>query len=279
MMDGEGGTGATATPAAEDDKSLEEQLAELEREKEDAQKAQVDANIADLTKLIEDAEKADEDYAKAHDQLRDDETRLKNERDTLSAALKAALGDDGIQAVKDIVAEKVKVVTDAEIALTAAKTALDTAQDAADAAAETLEEKKAALDDWRKPGDSIGKRLKSAQTLIDEIKKLRNANRRGEAYWKLALADPDTVPGQTSLNIELAREPEVILPGDLQARIEGVWGEFTDARTVSAEKTLDLDKAKATHKEAETASKDAIKNLVKAITDALAEREAPANAA
>jgi len=286
MMDGEGGTGATATPAAEDDKSLEKQLKELEKEKEDAQKAQVDANIADLTKLIEDAEKAEEDYAEAYDQLKDDEARLTRERDILSAALEAALkkalGDDWNQVVSKAVADKVEAVTRAETGLKNAKDALDHAQGEADAATETLKEKEAVLNDWRKPVDSIGKRQKSAQTLIDEIKKLRNNSQQSEAYWKLALGDPknpDKIPGQTFLNVELAREPQVIPQKDLRGQIEQAWNNFTGARTAVAAKGLDLDEAKAAHKAAETASKDATKNLIKAITDALAAPDAPADAA
>ncbi|MEZ5875574.1 MAG: hypothetical protein R3D30_12385 [Hyphomicrobiales bacterium] len=284
MTDGEGGTGTTETPAADDGTSLDEQLTALEEKKEAAQKAQIDANIADLTKLIVDAEKADEDYAKAYEQLRDDETRLKNERDGLSTALKAVLGESGIEAVKNNVAEAVKVVADAECALKTAKDALDDAQQEADEASKTLDDRRQTLDNWRKPADSIGKRLKSGQTLIDEIKKLRNNGRRAEAYWKLALGvsdpeDPMHVPGQSFLNIELSREPKVIRPDQLRAQIEAAWNAFTEARMTAATKALELDKKKAAHKAAETAFKDVTKNLIKAITDALAEPEAPADAA
>ena len=261
------------------EKNLEEQLAELKQRQAAAAVEQVDSNISDLIKLIEDTKKAEENYAKLYDQLHDQETRLKTERDTLSSALQAALGHTGIGEVKAIVTKKVNEVSDAQTARDTVKTAVDTAQTNADARAKDLAAAQAKLDMWRKPGDSIGKRLKVAEGLIEEIKKLRNTGGRGEAYWKLALGDHADVPGQEFLNTVLSHQPEVISPDDLRERIRTAWNEFRAARTEAAKADAALATAQTELKQKEADFADKSKNLIKAIAEALAKREAASDAA
>lgn len=267
-------------PDAPAEQTLEQQLADLQKKQADAAVEQVDSTIADLVKLIEERNKAAENYDDdAHTKLQDQEDRLKTERDALSKALHAALGDEGVKEVKQIITEQVKAVSDAEAARDTAKKAADDAQISADDKAADLAAAQTELDVWRKPGDSIGNRLKIAEGLIEDIKKLRNANRRGEAYWKLALGRHAQVPGQEFLNEVLADDPKVIDPDDLPGEILTAWNAFNTARKAAAEAIATLISAQSELKERETDYADKKKNLIKSIADALAEREVSSDAA
>jgi hypothetical protein len=258
------------------EKSLEDQLKDLK----EAALDQVDANIADLTKLIEDTKKAEDEYKKVYEQLKDQDIRLNTECGTVSSALKAALGGDaGVEAVEKIVTAKLKAVSVAKVEHDKAKTAVESAKGNAETRAKDLAAAQAKLVTWRKPGDSIGKRLKKADGLIEEIKKLRNASRRGEAYWKLALGDHANVPGQEFLKKVLNAQPEVIHPDDLRGRIRTSWNEFKALRKEAATADAKLADAQADLKLKEAEFADLSKNLIKAISDALAEREDASNAA
>lgn len=267
------------TPGTPEAKSLEEQLADLKAKQAAAAVEQVDSTISELTKVISDVQKAEAEYVKVYDQLKDQENRLKAERDAVSAALQAALGTPGVEAVKTIVLDKVKVVADAQTARDTAKLAVDEAQITAGARAKRLTEAQATLDAWRKPGDGISKRLKTAETLLDDTKKLRNGGRRGEAYWKLALGDHASIPGQDFLNQVLNVQPEVIAPDKLRDRIRTAWNEFLEARIAAATASAALAAAQDDLKQKEAELANESKNLIKAITDALAEREAASSAA
>jgi len=275
----EGYTETTETRETPQVQGLDEQLAALKEKQAEAAVDQLDSNIADLAKLIEDTKKAEEDHAKAYDQLKDQATRLKSERDTVKNSLEAALGNAGIEAVRDVVREMVKQVSDAQAEHDAAKDAVSKAQSDADAKSKALATTQADLDMWRKAGDGIGKRLKAAETLLEEIKKLRNASRRGEAYWKLALGDLADVPGQEFLDKLLERQPEVLHPDDLRNRIRESWNLFRAARKESAMADAVLASAQADLKEKEADFAGKTRNLVKAIANALARREDASNAA
>ena len=105
------------------------------------------------------------------------------------------------------------------------------------------------------------------------------AGGRGEAYWKLALGNHADVPGQEFLNIVLTRPPEVIQPNDLRGRIRSAWKEFREARIEAAKADAALVTAQAELKQKEADFADKSKNLIKAIAEALAKREAASNAA
>ncbi|MCH5377093.1 MAG: hypothetical protein JJ992_24280 [Planctomycetes bacterium] len=272
-------TAQNTEPEPPSETTLDAQLKELKEKQAAAAAEQVDANIADLTKLIADTDKAEEDYAKAHEHLADQEARLKAERDTLQNALKAALGMAGIDEVKAIVTAKVKEVTDAEITRDNAKTAVADAQKNADEKAKALVAAQAKLDTWRKPVSSIGARLNTAEALIAEIKKLRNVDGREEAYWKLALGDHADVPGQEFLNEVLSRQPGVVHPDNLRSQIRTAWNEFRAARTEAAKAKAVLAMAQADLKQKEADYADKSKNLIKAISGALADREGASDAA
>jgi hypothetical protein len=266
------------------EKSLQEQLQELKDSQSTAaaaraEAAQVGEDIADLEKLIVEAEAAAASYEKLHETLQDKEAQLKAESQALINALTAVLGTDGIAAIRGIVTEQIKVVTDAETARNDAQAAVDTARDDAAEKAKALENAKAELDTWRKPGASIDKRLKLAEGLISDIKKLRNGPNRGEAYWKLALGGHGQVPGQEFLNKVLEDKPEVIAPDALQDRILEAWNEFRAARTAAATSDATLGVAQQALKSAEADFAAKSKNLIKATKGALAEREAAPDAA
>jgi len=262
-----------------DSGSLEDQLTALKIEKDTAFKKQVDTNLVELEKLIDDAQKANESYRNEYGRLKIEENNIKSERDKLFAALAAALGTEGVEQVKNIVGEKADEVKQAEESLQRLTTALLDAEKASEEAELVQSTLKTKLDIWKKPVENISERLGSAQKIITEIQKLRNSNKRGEAYWKLALAELAEIPGLPFLDEELKREPQLIEPDQLQERFRKIWNDLTNARSTAAEKMLELERAKVAQKDAETKLKNTTTNLIKAITDTLAEREAAGSAA
>ena len=265
-----------------EEQSLENQLDELEQKQEAA--AAAEANYAGLEKLIEEANKAEGDYAEAYDQLQDRETRLTTEQDALSKALEAVLGSR-VEEVKTIIGEKVKAVSDAAGARDEARAAVEEAQSNVDQAAEEMAALQAKLDMWRKPVVSMDRRLKVAEGLIEEIKKLRNAGKRGEAYWKLVLGDHVGEPGkkflegQEFLNAVLDREPKVIRP-KICARRSGKRGTNSGSsgkRWLAPR--LFWRRSTTNGKRKRRISPKSPKNLIKAIAEALANQEARSDAA
>jgi hypothetical protein len=280
--------------------SLADLLSALKEQRPEAAALQVDDDIADLEKLIADANAAKASYdEEAFNRLAAEQNRLIGEKDALKRSLVAALEEVEVPVgdLEKIEGEQLCVVLNAKQAVEDAEALVETKKATAKEKSEEFADAKASLDLWRKPADSIAKRHKRAQTLIDEIKKLRNGPKRGEAYWKLALGCPQeitrfgcpeglSVQGcpeafseQDFLHKVLDLPPPIVDPADLETRITAAWTEFTDARRESVKANVDLENAEAILKTAKAEYADKSKNLIKAIAEALAVREAASDGA
>jgi chromosome segregation ATPase len=267
--------GMGATPP--ENKSLEQQLKELKETQAAAESAE--AEYAGLEKLVKDTEKAEKEYAKVLKQLQDQEARLRNECGTLKNALEAALTPAVIEDVKVIVSEAVDSFSEAKMARDTAKSLVEKTKKDTEDRAKELEELQAELDKWFKLGDDIGKRLKIAEDLIEEIKKLRNAGGRRGAYWKLALGKHKDVPGQKFVELLLDDHPKIITANQLQENILSAWNKLKSKRVEATQANASLKTAQAELKQTEAIFADVSKNLIKTIVDELAESEADADAA
>lgn len=255
--------------------SLKDQLAALKKEQAAFDAKLVEKAIADLEKLIDEVETAKKGYTQAdYDALVAHQSALEDEMETLDKALKAALGDK-IDAVEAVQVAKLEEIDAAAAKMeTAADTASDMGVKAAKKAAK-MAEAKAALDRWRKPADSIGKRQKAASNLIKEIWNLRNGPNRGEAYWKLALGDRDQLGAQGFLHLLLNDPPELVKPDHLDVKITAAWDVYNAASVEDAAAKADYAGAQADHKTAKADYHAKIKSIIKTIIDALAALQAP----
>lgn len=256
----------------QDEKTLEEQLAELKAFKEATEIAQVDTNLAELEKLLADAAKAQSDYDDQHAALQKVQDDLKAEFDTLDVALKAALGKSGpsIDNIKAAIDARKDAQSDAHDALKDARNALATAEAEAAETTSKLKKAVAVLDVWRKPVESITARHKAIAVTIKDVKDLRNKQKQAEAYWKLALGTSHAVDGQNFVDVALDAQPEVLAPDQLRARIRAKWNDLVAARTKEAEVAQELNRAKAAVKAAEAKAAAIDATLIKDITEDLA---------
>ena len=272
---GQGGGGPGGTSP-----SLSELLDSLMAKRPDAVAAQVDADIADLTKLIAEVETAKAGYSKeAHAKLKAEEEYLKLETGKLSDSLKAALGPKEIDAIEQIEKNAVEEVRAARAAADKARKDTEAKEGALADAQQDHAAAKARLDIWRKPADSIGKRLKQAQALLTQSKELRNGPHRGEAYWRLAMGEFDELADEEFLHLVLKLPPPIVPPDELEAKIVAAWGRYKQTRSAAVRAGVELENARAKQKAAEAVHAARSKSLVKAIADALAKREAAPNAA
>jgi len=258
---------------------LETVLKELKDKKKQQDGAQVEAKIAELEKLVAEAGAAEADFAAEHPALVREEDRLRNEMAAQTTALEAILKPEGIADVKEKIAERVKAVADAEAAVTAAALAASKAKEEAEAATQARKEAEVRLAAWKKPVKGVSARHKAADTAIKEVQKLRNSGRPSEAYWKLVLASQVETPGLESVAAILDGTLPLIPLAELRGKLEQVWAAYSDAKSAEAQKALALAEAGAGLAAATKVRDEFAKNLVRAITEALAERDAPAQAA
>ncbi len=259
---------------------LSDILKALLEKRPEAAAAQVEDDIADLTKLIAEVDAAKAGYTEeVYEKLKADEEYLNSETEKLRNSLKAALGQDALGEIKKIEEDAVKAVRSAKNVLDAAKVIVDVTEEAVEDAEKELAVAKTKLDVWRKPAQSVGARLKQAQGLMATIKELRNGPNRGEAYWRLALGEFPELADQEFLHKVLEFPPPIVSPDELEPVIVAAWKNFKTKRTAAVRAGVELENAKAALKSAEADHAALSKNLVKAIADALAEREAAPNAA